>query len=138
MAKYYHDLREYLEALEKADKLYRIRTEINKDSELHPMVRWQFRGLPEEDRRGFLFENVTDVKGRKYGGSVAVAILGASKDVYALGLSCKPDEGNDRLTQAQLHPIEPEIVQNGPVHEEVHMGEKLLEHGGLDEFPIPI
>jgi 4-hydroxy-3-polyprenylbenzoate decarboxylase len=29
-------------------------------------------------------------------------------------------------------------VTDGPVHEEVHRGERLREHGGLDEFPIPI
>ena len=34
---------------------------INKDTELHPLVRWQFLGgIPEDDRRAFLFTNVTD------------------------------------------------------------------------------
>ena len=46
---YYKDLREHVKALEENDKLIRITREINKDTELHPLVRWQFRGLPEEE-----------------------------------------------------------------------------------------
>jgi len=60
-AKPYEDLREFIAALDANDKLYRIHREINKDTELQPLVRWQFRGgMPEEERRGFLFDNVTD------------------------------------------------------------------------------
>ena len=34
---------------------------INKDTELHPLVRWQFQGgLAEDERRAFLFTNVVD------------------------------------------------------------------------------
>jgi len=51
---------------------------------------------------------------------------------------CKPEEIRERFNQARLHPIEPIIVDDGPVYEEVHIGDSLLEHGGLDEFPIPI
>ena len=36
---YYKDFREYLQALEKAGKLRRVRRKINKDTELHPLVR---------------------------------------------------------------------------------------------------
>ena len=33
---------------------------------MHPLVRWQFRGgIHEDDRKGFLFENVVDSKGRQ-------------------------------------------------------------------------
>jgi 4-hydroxy-3-polyprenylbenzoate decarboxylase len=62
-AKPYEDLREFIDALDEHGKLYRIHREINKDSELQPLVRWQFRGgIAEEARRGFLFDNVTDGK----------------------------------------------------------------------------
>jgi 3-polyprenyl-4-hydroxybenzoate decarboxylase len=54
---YYKDLREHIQVWEKNNKLVRIRREINKDTELMPLVRWQFRGLPTEERRAFLFEN---------------------------------------------------------------------------------
>ncbi len=39
--------------------------DFDKDTELMPLVRWQFRGLPEKERKAFLFENVTDVKGKR-------------------------------------------------------------------------
>jgi 3-polyprenyl-4-hydroxybenzoate decarboxylase len=52
---YYKDLREHIQALETNGKLLRIKKLINKDTELMPLVRWQFRGLREEERRAFLF-----------------------------------------------------------------------------------
>jgi 4-hydroxy-3-polyprenylbenzoate decarboxylase len=135
---YYRDLREYLKALESNNKLVRIKREINKDTELHPLVRWQFRGLPESERKGFFFENVRDAKGKEYKIPVAVAIHAASREVYALGMKCATAEIPETWTKAQLNPIEPQVVETGPVQEEVHMGDKVLEHGGLEEFPIPI
>ncbi len=135
---YYKDLREHIGALEANNKLVRIRREINKDTELIPLVRWQFRGLPEEERKAFLFEQVVDVKGKRYSIPVLVASHGACKEVYAIGMMCKPEEIGGRWSQATLHPVEPRLVESGPVHEEVHRGDNLLEHGGLEEFPIPI
>ena len=46
---YYKDIRQYIDILEKNDKLFRIKSEINKDTELQPLVRWEFRGLPEKE-----------------------------------------------------------------------------------------
>jgi 4-hydroxy-3-polyprenylbenzoate decarboxylase len=135
---YYKDLREFIQVLENKDKLIRIQKEINKDTELQPLVRWQFRGLEEDDRKAFLFENVTDSKGRKYQGSVLVAGLAGSADIYCLGVQCKPDEITDRWLHAMDHPIEPVLVDSGTVQEEIHTGSDLLSHGGFTEFPIPI
>lgn len=135
---YYLNLREQLQALARAGLLVRIDAPINKDTELMPLVRWQFRGLPEEERRAFLFTNVTDAKGRKYDIPVAVGCLAASRDIYALGLQCRPEEIVERWTKAEAGPIAPVVVESGPVHEEVHMGSSLLEKGGLGEFPVPI
>src|SRR3989304_8333554 len=75
---YYKDLREFLTALEKANKLRRIARPITKDTELHPIVRWQFRGLEEAERFGFLFERVTGIHGENYRGSVGGAVVAAS------------------------------------------------------------
>jgi UbiD family decarboxylase len=135
---YYGDLREYISVLGEKGKLVTISRKVNKDTELQPFVRWQFRGLPEADRRAFLFENVTDVKGRKYRGSVLVGAHAASREIYALAMNCKPDEIMTRWTHAQLHPIKPVLVDSGPCQEEVHLGKTLLQHRGLEEFPIPI
>jgi len=69
---YYEDLREYLQALEDTGQLIRIKRQINKDTELMPLVRLQYRGLPEEQRKAFVFENMVDVRGREYHTPVAV------------------------------------------------------------------
>lgn len=135
---YYRDLREFVQALENNNKLFRIKREINKDSQLHSLVRWQFRGLPEEQRRAFLFENVVDAKGKKYNIPVLVSCYAASRDVYALGMMCESDKIMDKWTKAQLSPIEPRIVSSGPVCEEIHKGPNLLEHGCLEELPVAI
>ena len=135
---YYKDLREYLQALEFAGLLVRIKREINKDTELMPLVRLQFRGLPEEQRRAFIFENTVDVRGRKYRIPVAVSALAGSSKIYSIGMMCQPEEIGEKLIRAALHPYKPKLVENGPVQEEVHRGATLMEHGGLDEFPVPI
>ncbi len=135
---YYRELREHIAALEAANKLVRVTREINKDTQLMPLVRWQFRGLPEEERKAFLFENVIDAKGRKYDIPVLVASHAASRQVYAIGMMCQPEEIVERWAQALLHPIEPKLVEAGPVQDEVYTGDKLLEHGGLERLPVPI
>ena len=60
----YTDLHEHIEELRAKNLLIEIDREINKDTELHPLVqRWQFRGgIDEEDRKAFLFTNITDSK----------------------------------------------------------------------------
>src|SRR3990172_13435893 len=119
---YYKDLREHLSALEEKGKLVRVKRAINKNTQLHPLVRLQFRGLPEEQRKAFLFENVVDNEGRKYNGSVAVCVLAGSTEIYAIGMQCSPEEISEKWFQAQVHPIEPVIVASGPVPEEGHVG----------------
>ncbi len=49
---YYRDLREYLATLEERGKLRWVSRLINKDTALHPLVRWQFCGLEESERGG--------------------------------------------------------------------------------------
>ncbi len=136
--KYYRDIREYIPALEAEGKLNRVTITINKDTEMHPLVRWQFRGLPESERKAFIFENVTDARGKTYTIPVLLGCHAASRAIYALGMMCRPEEISEKWLQAELHPVEPKIVSHGPVQEEIHTGSTLLEHGGLDEFPIPI
>ena len=135
---YPRDLRDYLALLEKKGKLIRIKREINIDTELHPLVRLQFRGLPKEERKTFIFENVIDARGKKYDVPVVICALAASKEIYGLIMNCDPDKIPDKWAEVHLNPIEPVVVDEGPVHEEIHMGDRLLEHGGLEEFPIPI
>ena len=43
------DLRTHLQKLDQAKLLRRVTIPINKDTELMPLVRWQFRGLKEAE-----------------------------------------------------------------------------------------
>jgi UbiD family decarboxylase len=134
---YYRDVREYLQALENNDRLVRIKQPINKDTEMHPLVRLQYRGLPEEQRRAFLFEKVVDLKGRSFDIPVAIACYAGSLDIYALGMQCKKDEIYDKWTHAQSHPIAPLEVKSAPCQERVICDAELKE-AGLDMLPVPI
>src|SRR5262249_41005869 len=74
---YFRDLRDFISLLEETGNLHRISARIEKNSELMPLVRWQYQGLPDNQRKAFLFDNVTDPKGRNYDCKVAVGVLGA-------------------------------------------------------------
>ena len=135
---YYKDVREHLKAIDERGKLVRVKKRINKDTELMPLVRWQFRGLQERQRKAFLFENVTDIKGKNYSMPVSVGTLAATTEIYSIGLKCEPDQIHERWTRAQLHPIEPVEVRSGPTQEMIWQGDDLLNGHGLDMLPVPI
>ena len=60
----YNDLHDHLAELKKNDLLVEVDRPIDKDSELHPLVRWQFvGGMKEADRKAFLFKNIVNAKG---------------------------------------------------------------------------
>jgi UbiD family decarboxylase len=134
----YGDLREYLAALDAHGLLVRVGRPINKDTELVPLVRLQFRGLPEKDRMAFLFENVTDSRGRSYDGSVVMGAFASSRAVYSTALAAEPDEVGARWAAALSNPLEPALVPTGPCKEVVLEGQTLLDAGGVDGFPHPI
>jgi 4-hydroxy-3-polyprenylbenzoate decarboxylase len=101
------------------------------------LVRLQFRGLPEQARKAFLFENIHDSRGEKFSIPVLVGGLAASEEIYALGLQCRRNEIADRWQKALSHTIKPEVIKTGKVKEVIHRGKALLDHRGLEEFPIP-
>ena len=75
----YADLHEHLKALEAAGLLITVERPINKDTEMHPLVRWQFLGgIPENERRAFLFTNIVDSKGRKFDIPVVIGAFAAN------------------------------------------------------------
>ncbi|MCC6416772.1 MAG: UbiD family decarboxylase, partial [Gemmataceae bacterium] len=135
----YPDLRQHIATLEQKGLLYRITEPVDKDAELHPLVRWQFRGgIPERDRKAFLFENVVDGHGKRYDFPVIVGALAASPEIYATGLRATVDEVPARWAKARTSPIPPVSVDGGPVHENVLVGEDLDRFGGLTALPVPI
>lgn len=134
---YYRDFREFLQTLEKAGKLRRISDPIDKDRELHPLVKWQYRGINQEERFGFLFEHVLDRNGRRCAGQTACSVIAANRDVYAISFACQQEEIHDRWARGYSNPISPRLVSTGPVKEEIHTAETLVAHDGLREFGIP-
>ncbi len=134
------DFQEHLARLEAQGLLTRIDRAINKDTELHPLVRWQFQGgLAEDDRRAFLFTNVVDSQGRRYDVPVAIGALAASARIYAVGMGCAVEEIGDAWLRAMTAPIAPVVVTSAPCQEIVIEGEALRQpDGGLKSLPVPI
>ena len=117
------DFQAHLAALEAQGLLVRIDRPINKDTELHPLVRWQFQGgLAEDQRRAFLFTNVTDVAGRRYDMPVVVGALAASPQIYAVGMGRPVEEIEAAWVHAIAHPIAPIAVSSAAVPGGRHQG----------------
>jgi 4-hydroxy-3-polyprenylbenzoate decarboxylase len=134
------DFQEHLARLEAAGLLLRIDRAINKDTELHPLVRWQFQGgLREDERRAFLFTNVVNGEGRRYEVPVAIGALAASAQIYAVGVGRPVEEIGDAWMQAIANPIAPTVVSSAPCQEVVIKGDALRKpDGGLKALPVPI
>jgi 4-hydroxy-3-polyprenylbenzoate decarboxylase len=134
------DLQQHLADLDAAGLLTRIDRPINKDTELNPLVRWQFiGGVPEEQRRAFLFTNVTDSKGRRYDLPVVVGALASSPAIYAMGMGLPVDEIGDAWMRAIAQPIPPVAVNDAPCQQVVIEGDTLRAPGeGLTRLPVPV
>ena len=141
-ARSYPDLHDHLKALDEAGLLVTVDREINKDTEMHPLVRWQFRGgIEEKDRKAFLFTNVVDSKGKKFDMPVAVGVLAANRQVYALGMGCAVEDVEKRWREAIANPIPPREISSdeAPCHEIIIEGADLDKPGNaLDAIPVPI
>jgi UbiD family decarboxylase len=134
------DFQAHLADLEARGLLVRIDRAIDKNTELHPLVRWQFLGgIPEHKRRAFLFTNVTDGKGRRYDMPVAVGALAASPEIYAAGMGRKVEDIGQAWMQAIAHPVTPVEVVAAPCQEIVVTGDELrAPGGGLARLPVPV
>ncbi|HEY7244547.1 MAG TPA: UbiD family decarboxylase [Xanthobacteraceae bacterium] len=139
-ARGYSDLRDHIRALDDAGLLVRVDIPINKDTELHPLVRWQFRGgFAPEARKAFLFTNIFDAKGRRYDMPVLVGAIGSSRRIYEVGMGVGADESHAAWTRALRAPTPPRVVETAVCQEVVIEGAALNASGhGLDGFPVPI
>src|SRR5262249_43268328 len=134
------DFQEHLADLEARGLLVRIDHPVDKDSELHPLVRLQFLGgIPEAERRAFLFTNVVDGSGRRYDIPVVVGAIAASAEIYALGLGRRAEEIGQAWLDAISHPIAPVVTTAARCQEVVVTGDALrAPDGGLKRLPVPI
>ena len=83
----YNDFQDHLAALDTSGLLTRIDAPIDKESELIPLVRWQFRGgIAEPERKAFLFTKVRGGGGREFDIPVAVGALAGNAAIYSVGM----------------------------------------------------
>src|SRR4051812_12334290 len=136
----YRDLHEHVLALAREGLLVVVDEPINKDTEMHPLVRWQYRGgIDEPERKAFLFTQPTDSKGRRYDSAVLVAGLAANRDVYRVGFGQPLENIGAAWVKAIPNPAPPRTVENAPCQEVVWTGSDLDTEGhSLDGLPVPI
>jgi UbiD family decarboxylase len=136
----YPDFHAHLDELKRQGLLQVVDRAIDKDSELHPLVRWQFvGGLPETQRKAFLFTNIVNAQGRRYDMPVVVGAMAANRQIYSVGMGCKVEEIEAKWRHAIANPIAPRLVQQPVCQEVIHEGAALQGAGqGLDRLPIPV
>jgi len=136
----YPDMHDHVLALHRAGLLIVVDEPINKDTEMHPLVRWQYRGgIAEDNRRAFLFTKATDSKGARYDIAVLVAGLAANPEVYRLGFNRPLDEIGPAWVKALAAPIEPRVAAAVPCQDVWVLGDALDDAGAaLDGLPVPI
>ena len=122
----YRDLREYIELLEGAGLLKRIKAEVDLKHEIGAICA---RSLDMKGP-GLLFENV-----KGYPGMPLVANVTSTVDQLAVAFGAAPDEDKiyDALIQGIEHRIPSEIVSTGPCKEETFRGDEV----DLYKFPTP-
>src|SRR5262245_58488912 len=116
--RYYDDFRSYLDDLQQQGRLYRWNRAVNKDTELMPLMRLQYRGIDDDKRQAFLFENVRDGDGKRFDLRVATGVYGSSRNVTALGLGCSdPRDIYEKWRDALAHMHDPTTVNRAPVQD---------------------
>ena len=136
----YRCLHEHLDVLREKGLLQEVDREIDKDAEMHALVRWQFvGGIEEADRKAFLFSNIKDGLGRKFDIPVVVGALAVNRAVYSVGMDAPVEDIQGKWDKAIANPIPPVEVGEGVCQEVIHQGEDLVGEGkGLDRLPIPV
>jgi 4-hydroxy-3-polyprenylbenzoate decarboxylase len=136
----YPDFHDHLDELRRRGLLLVVERPIDKDSELHPLVRWQFvGGMDEAERKAFLFTHIVNRQGRRYAIPVVVGAMAANRAIYAVGMGTTVDKIQEKWDHALAHPIAPRLVERGVCQDVVHEGAALQGEGnGLDMLPIPI
>ena len=136
----YPDLHDHIRSLDDAGLLVTVDDPVDKDSEMHALVRWQFvGGLKETERKAFLFRNIQNAQGRSYSLPIVVGALAASQDIYSIGMGVPVDEIGAKWENAIANPISPKKINSPACQEIVIEGKDLHGAGnGIDALPIPV
>ncbi|MDF1555733.1 MAG: UbiD family decarboxylase, partial [Deferrisomatales bacterium] len=137
----YPDLRDHLRHLEEKGLLRRVARPINKDTEMHPLVRWQYRGgIEPAERKAWYFERPIDSAGREYDIPVVIGVMAANEAVYLTGVGVDSvEELGPRWERAKAGPIAPVLVDRGACQELVITGSELESDArGVGSLPVPI
>jgi hypothetical protein len=107
---------------------------------MHPFVRCQcLGGIPEDERRAFLFTNVVNSAGRHLDIPVVIGALAASPRIYAIGMGRNVEEIGKDWLHAIANPIAPIVVSSPACQEVIITGDELRKRdGGLASLPVPI
>lgn len=125
----YPDMRALIRVLEQKGKLFRVKKAVDLSWEVGAMARWIYQGFAEDQRFALLFEHI---QGHTI--PVATALIGASRDVYAIAMGTTPDRIHEVWLRAMRHPIAPVVVDQAPV-QEVVIPEKEVD---LSRLPVPM
>ncbi|MPZ75241.1 MAG: UbiD family decarboxylase [Deltaproteobacteria bacterium] len=126
----YRDLRNYITALEKKGKLKRVKKEVDKDWEIAAVCRQLFKKISPHNRPALVFENV-----KGFSIPVVAGVLGASRNIYAIGLETDSVEGiNRKWDYALSNPIPPRLVKEAPCKENILHGDDV----DITKLPVPI
>jgi len=126
----YRDLRDYVATLEKHGKLKRVTKEVDKDWEIAAVCRQLFKKIPPSKRPAVVFENV-----KGFSIPVVAGVLGASREIYALGLQTETVEGiNRKWDHALGNPIPPRMVNHAPCKENILRGKDV----DITKLSVPI
>ena len=128
------DFQEHLADLEAQGLLTRIDHPINKDTELHPLVRCSSSAASRRPSAApSCSPTSSTAKGRRYDMPVVVGALAASPRIYALGMGQTVEEIGKRWMEAIAHPIPPVKTNAARCQEVVITGDDLRKpDGGLD------
>ena len=131
----YPDLHDHLAELKRRGLLQEIDHPIDKDSELHPLVRWQFvGGMAEAERKAFLFTHIVNAQGRRYEMDVVVGALAANREIYSVGMGSSVEDIQKRWDHAIQNPIAPKMVTQAVCQEVIWKGQDLQGEGrGLED-----
>ena len=126
----YPDLHDHVRALAREAAARRVDAPINKDTEMHPLVRWQFRGgIPEHERKAFLFTNVDDARAADTTSRCWSAGSPPTARSTASASACRSTRSARRGSRAIADPIPPRVVDEAPCQEVVHHRQRPRRRG---------